>query len=62
MQYSPPPVSEYCTGNGFTVTATDEVAVLYPSLTTTVYTVLTVGATTAVADVEENPAGDEDQL
>ncbi len=49
-------------GNGSTVTVTFPEIVFVPSLTTTVYRVVTDGLTAGFASKEVNPAGSEFQL
>ena len=51
-----------CGGRAFTITVTLELVELNPSLTTTVYTVVTVGVTVGVAEVEVKVPGEELQL
>jgi hypothetical protein len=49
-------------GTALTVTVTLELVELKPSLTSTVYTVVTAGVTTGEAAVEVNVPGEEVQL
>ena len=50
------------TGKELTVTVTSELVELNPSLTTTVYTVVTAGVTVGVAEAEVKVPGEEVQL
>ena len=56
------PVMGDVEGTGLTVTVILELVELKPSLTTTVYTVVTAGVTVGEAAAEVNVPGEEDQL
>jgi hypothetical protein len=61
-QYVTGVVTAGAIGRAFTVTATCELTVAAPSLTSTRYVVLTAGLTVGLAAVELKPAGSEVQM